>query len=93
MNSAKFKISVIIFVMVLSGCSHVVPITTNFPGVPTELMKPPSKLLPLSNAHNLSDILDNANTNYGTYYIVSEKLILWQEWYTKQQEIYNNIKE
>ena len=83
----------LLFIIFLSGCSYVVPVTTKFPDIPTELMVPPKKLTPLSNGHDLSDILDNANTNYGTYYIISDKLLLWQEWYTKQQNIYNNIKE
>jgi len=92
MNKILGMINIFIVIMMI-GCSLAVPVTPKFPDVPVELMIPPSKLAPLSNAQNLSDILDNANTNYGTYYIISEKLLLWQEWYKQQQDIYNNIKE
>jgi len=84
----------IIIGLLLSGCSHVVPVTVNFPEVPDVMMTPPEKLKSLSSDNkNLSDLLDNANTNYGTYYKVSEQLLAWQEWYKSQKEIYKNIKE
>ena len=35
------------------------------------------------NKHELSDILENVNENYGTYYEIREKLQGWQYWYKK----------
>ena len=83
-----------ILILLLSGCNHVAPVTLKFPEVPETMMVPPEKLKPLSNDNkDLSDLLDNANTNYGTYYKLSEQLSAWQEWYKSQKEIYKNIKE
>lgn len=84
----------IIISILLTGCTHVVPVTIKFPEVPDAMMEPPGKLQTLtSDNKDLSDLLDNANSNYGTYYKVSEKLLAWQEWYKSQKEIFNNIKE
>ena len=42
--------------------------------------------------NNISDLLYNANENYGKYYELREKYLAWQEWYKTQKEIYEDIK-
>ena len=55
--------------------------------VPAENLKP----LP-ENKKTLSDLIENANQNYGTYYELKEKYSAWQEWYNKQKQIFESIK-
>ena len=56
-------------------------------------MKPAPDLQPLeTNKKNLSDLLDNANTNYGEYYKLKEQNKAWQEWYNTQRKIFDGIK-
>jgi hypothetical protein len=64
-----------------------------WPTVPNELMAPADNLKPLpANKKTLSDLLGNANENYGTYYELKEKYSAWQQWYIKQKEIFENVK-
>ena len=82
----------IISLLILTGCSTAVPVTVKFPEVPTILMEPAPTLKSLnSDKHELSDLLENANENYGTYYEIREKLNSWQEWYKTQKQIYDKI--
>ena len=49
-------------------------------------------LKPLNpNDKNLSDLLQNANDNYGQYPELVIKYHAWQEWYTAQKEIFEDI--
>ena len=45
-----------------------------------------------SNNVNLSDLLDNANENYGNYYELKERYLAWQEWYKTQRKIFEEVK-
>jgi hypothetical protein len=76
----------------LVGCTTTVPVTVKFPDVPDTLMTPPPTLKPLAdNKRDLSDLLENVNKNYGTYYMEREKLIAWQDWYVKQKQINDDL--
>jgi hypothetical protein len=56
-------------------------------------MQPAPVLKPITqNDTDLSDLLENANENYGNYYELKERYIAWQEWYTAQREIFEDIK-
>lgn len=82
----------ILSLLIISGCTTAVPVTVKFPEAPSVLLEPVPVLKPLEdNQHELSDILENVNENYGTYYEVREKLLGWQYWYKKQKEIYDKI--
>ena len=39
-----------------------------------------------------SDLLENVNENYGTYYDVRERFNAWIEWYNTQKRIYESVK-
>lgn len=85
---------VIMILLSLSACSQSVPVKEPFPEVPAILLENPPMLKPLTmNNVELSDILDNANTNYGEFYKLREKLVGWQYWYSKQKEIFNQLNE
>ena len=78
--------------LLLSGCTTPVPVTVKFPEVPSVLLESAPLLKPLDkNNPELSDLLENANDNYGTYYEIREKLNGWQDWYKTQKQIYDKI--
>jgi hypothetical protein len=59
-----------------------------WPAVPEELTAPVNDLIPLPpDKKTLTDLLENVNTNYGSYYVLKEKLEAWQEWYKTQKSI------
>lgn len=83
---------VITLLLGLSGCTAAVPVTVKFPEAPGELLIPAPSLKPLdSDKRQLSDLLENINENYGTYYEIREKLQAWQYWYKTQKNIYDKI--
>ena len=64
-----------------------------WPEAPTSLMEPVSNLDPLpEDKKSLTDLIQNANENYGKYYQLKEKYDGWQDWYKSQKQIYESIK-
>ena len=64
-----------------------------WPTVPANLMEPASDLKPLSDdKKTLTDLIENANDNYTSYYTLKLKYNSWIEWYNMQKSIYENIK-
>jgi len=56
-------------------------------------LEPASNLQPLSeDKKTLTDLIENANENYGTYYQIKSKYEAWQEWYNSQKKIYERVK-
>ena len=54
--------------LLLTGCATTVPVKMSFPQAPEPILKPAEELQPLDpNKTKLSDLLDNANNNYGEY--------------------------
>lgn len=78
---------------ILPGCSTTVPLKINFPEVPSQLMEPAPELKPVpADKKEFSDLLENVNENYGTYYDVRERFNAWIEWYKTQKRIYEDVK-
>jgi hypothetical protein len=64
-----------------------------WPAVPTELTEPANDLTPLSaDKKTLTDLLENANANFGEYYVLKQKYQAWQQWYNEQMKIWNKVK-
>jgi hypothetical protein len=79
--------------LTLLGCSTTVPLTRKFPQVPQVLMEPAPNLKQLpDNKKTLTDLLENANENYGIYFDVLERYKSWQEWYIQQKQIFESVK-
>lgn len=79
----------------LVGCasSGGAPVKIKWPDAPAELMEPSEALVPLDpNQITLSDLIDNANTNYAKYYLLKDKYDTWQQWYKSHQQIYQDAK-
>jgi hypothetical protein len=84
---------IIIFALMLSACSTVVPVTMKFPQAPETLMTPSEPLIPLDkDKKQLSDLIDNATYNYGNYYELETKYKAWQDWYNSQKKIFEEVK-
>jgi hypothetical protein len=78
----------------LVGCaSSKSPIIMKWPDAPAELMEPSEDLVPLDpDQTQLSDLIDNANTNYAKYYVLRDRYDTWQQWYKSHQQIYQSVK-
>ena len=64
-----------------------------WPEAPPNLMEPASNLDSLpEDKKSLTDLIQNANENYGKYYQLKEKYEGWQDWYKSQKQIYESIK-
>lgn len=56
-------------------------------------METAPKLTPLKPEQNeLSDLITNANENYGKYYELLEKYNAWQDWYLVQHNIFEVLQ-
>jgi len=79
--------------LLLTGCATSVPVRMSFPQAPEPLLEPSKELLPLeTDKKKLSDLLDNANTNYTEYHELQEKHKAWIEWYNTQRKIFEGVK-
>jgi hypothetical protein len=59
----------ILISLLLTGCATSVPVRMSFPQAPESLTKPAEELQALDpNKKKLSDLLENANNNYGEYH-------------------------
>jgi hypothetical protein len=56
-------------------------------------MEKSNNLKPLpEDKKTLVDLIENANDNFTTYYILKEKYDAWQEWYKMQRRIHGSVK-
>ena len=79
--------------LLLTGCATSVPVKMSFPQAPEPLLEQSKELLPLeTDKKKLSDLLDNANTNYTEYHELQEKHKAWIEWYNTQRKIFEGVK-
>ena len=81
-----------LFIVLLSGCSTVVPVSMKFPDVPERLLQKCSTLEKLENESKLSDVSKTITNNYTTYYECAVKTDAWIEWYNIQKNIFNGVK-
>lgn len=86
----------LLFVLLLSGCSvfqKPVPIKPDFPAVPNALMEPCPQLRTIpEGTTKISEVASTVAKNYGDYSDCKDEVSFWIEWYTKQKQIYDNIK-
>jgi hypothetical protein len=77
----------------LAGCTTTVPVKQEFPVAPTILLERCPDLLTIDDGKNsLRDMLKVVIQNYSLYYQCAEKTHGWQDWYTQQRRIHNNVK-
>lgn len=85
--------AIILALLLLSGCSTVVPVTQKFPEPPSTLAYSscPS-LSQLDETAKLSDVAKAITTNYTEYYTCAAKTDAWIDWYKKQKLLFEGIK-
>lgn len=82
---------IIIFVLLLSGCSTV-PAKRNFPEIPVELSTPCPTLLITESTTKLSDVVSIVTKNYEQYHECQIKSETWIDWYNSQKQIFESVK-
>ena len=87
------KYAVIVLALMLTGCTTVVPVKQQFPVAPAILLERCPDLLQIDDGKNsLRDMLKTVIQNYALYYQCAEKTHGWQQWYTDQKKIYEEVK-
>jgi len=81
-----------VLIILISGCSTVVPVTAKFPEVPTKLQAKCPQLEKLKDEVKLSEVSKTITMNYSTYYECAVKVDSWNEWYQVNKLIFEGIK-
>lgn len=89
------RVILLSFLIFLSGCTMFVPVKPpKFPDAVPELTKKCEELkLAVGNTISITDLLKTVVNNYTMYYECSNKVDGWNEWYTKQKEIYEKTRK
>ena len=86
------KYLICVLLILISGCSTVVPVTAKFPEAPTKLQIKCPQLEKLKDESKLSEVSKTITMNYSTYYECAVKLDSWIEWYQVNKLIFEGIK-
>jgi hypothetical protein len=85
--------TLLLSLLLLTGCASVVPVTQKWPEPPgLQSMQTCQELQKLQPDPKLSDIARTVTLNYSEYYSCVVKLEAWQEWYKKQELIHKGSK-
>ena len=79
--------------LLLTGCSTVVPVAMKFPDAPAELMAacPDLDKTP-TDTKKLSETIEVVVKNYSKYHECRAKVDAWTEWHKTQKQIFENVK-
>lgn len=86
------KYLILIFVLALSACTTVVPVTVPFPKQPEELRESCPPLQQVT-SQQISEFTKIVVTNYEQYHNCSAKVSAWQEWYQQQKQLYEELNK
>jgi hypothetical protein len=84
---------VLLLLILVSGCSTVVPVTVKFPDAPDRIKIKCPQLKTLNEDAKLSDIAKTVTENYTTYYECAVKHDAWIEWYETQKIILEKLNK
>lgn len=80
--------------ILLTGCATPVPVKQQFPVAPAVLLERCPDLLTIDDGKNsLRDMLKIVIQNYALYYHCAEKTHGWQDWYTEQKKIFEQVNK
>ena len=82
----------LLLVLLLTGCSTTVPVTSKFPEPPKYSLQTCPQLQLLKEGSKLSEVATTVTINYSTYYECAVKNDAWIEWYQIQKNIYESVK-
>ena len=87
------KLTPLILVLFLSGCSTPVPVSQKFPDVPKALVERCESLKKVEGDRvAITEMLKVVVTNYGMYYECAAKVDGWNDWYLEQKRVYESAK-
>ena len=88
------RLIIVLMLVSLVGCAtKIAQVNLKWPDAPGELLVPAEDLTPLTvDQTRLSDLLDNANTNFSKYYILKDRYDAWQSWYNSHKQIYQGAQ-
>jgi len=81
-----------LLILLLSGCSTVVPVAQKFPQAPEILQQPCKPLKPAEANISLSQLTKTVVENYTEYHQCSGLADAWREWYTQQKKLFEELK-
>ena len=81
---------ILLSLLILAGCSTVVPVKAKFPNVPDILTNKCPPLKQVAEDAKLSEISKAINDNYTSYYECAVLVENWNDWYKIQKNIYEN---
>jgi hypothetical protein len=82
-----------LLILLLVGCSTVVPVTRKFPDAPSHLFVKCPQLKLVDDSAKLSDIAKTITENYTLYYECAVKSDIWIEWYQTQKTIFESVNK
>ena len=83
---------IVLAFLLLVGCTVPVPLAQDFPEVPKSFMAAPAPLKEVPDNSTFSAMLDIMLDNYSLYYLLTDDIKSWQEWYVKNKEIFDKAK-
>jgi len=83
----------LLLILLLTGCSTTVPVVAKFPEAPPSLkaLCPGLKKIE-GDSVSIVDLHKTVVENYTQYYECAAKVESWNEWYTKQKKIFDEVK-
>jgi len=87
------KYLALFLLILMSGCSTVVPVTVKFPDAPDRIKIKCPQLKTLNEEAKLSDIAKTITENYTTYYECAVRNDSWIEWYETQKIIFEKLNK
>jgi len=87
------KLFAILSLVLLTGCSTTVPVTTKFPNAPKSLTKncPPLYKIEAESV-SIVDLHKTVVENYTLYHECAVKVEQWNDWHVKQKKIFESVK-
>jgi hypothetical protein len=84
---------VLLFSVLLVGCSTAVPVKMKFPDVPPAMLEscPDLEKVP-KDTKQLSTTAEVVIKNYSKYHTCKGRVEDWKEWYNSQKKIFDEIK-
>ena len=87
------KYLALFLLILMSGCSTVVPVTVKFPDAPDRIKIRCPQLKTLNEEAKLSDVAKTVTENYTTYYECAVRNDTWIEWYETQKIIFEKLNK
>lgn len=84
------KFLLVALIIMLSGCSSIVPVKRKFPDAPDTLLKSCPELKKIEKTDPLlSEVIKSVTQNYTLYHECSLKNDAWIEWYNQQKKTFD----